>query len=96
MALSTVYAGTTARVQTTFRDAAGALADPATTTLLVERPDGVVETVAGGFGHPSTGVYTYDYAFALPGRYTMHWQSTGNPTVVDEAYVFVQRAEVSA
>lgn len=92
--LETVVVGTTIRLQATFRDADGVLADPSTVTFRVDPPSGPTETFASGHVHPSTGVYRRDYTPLLAGTYLVQVATTGNPTVVAEAAVDVRATQV--
>jgi hypothetical protein len=54
--------------------------------------------IAGATASPTNdgvGAYHHDYTFALAGEYVVHVETTGNPTVVDEASVDVRAVVVA-
>lgn len=83
--------GQTKRIQDTFTNAAGAVADPTTVQLRigVYLEDGTVDTLAtytygaGELVKASTGVYYKDYTFVQAGRHVLEFSTTGTPTTLD-------------
>lgn len=78
MTKNTYQIGNIIRLQGTFRDANGALAN-ATITLRVKLPDGTITayTTATGVLNPSTGIYTYDLNDLTHGEYYYRWEAAG-------------------
>lgn len=60
--------------QLTTRDAAGALADPATVVCTITLPD--ASTATPVVAHPSTGVYTVSFPTTQAGRHLIRWVTT--------------------
>jgi hypothetical protein len=76
----------------TFRNAAGALADPTTVTAMVMSPSGLVAEYpgAGAIGNPSIGVYEIQFLPDEPGVW--FWRATGegnDVNVVEEGIIRV-------
>lgn len=74
------------RLQVTFTDINGSLADPTSITLKIKNPVGTVTT----YTYPaqvlksSTGVYYFDYAVVASGTHYFNWAGTGAYTAADE------------
>ena len=81
--------GQTIKLTNTFRDADGALANPATVTCLVEAPDGT-ETTYDSASTPAvsntgTGAYALVIVGDQSGMWTYRWEgTTGTAIAVDE------------
>lgn len=83
----TVYElGDIVRLEGTFSNIAGTLADPSAVTLKVLTPDGTMGTLTGTDG-TGTGYWYYDYTVAQAGRHYYWWLGTGNVETV-EGYEF--------
>lgn len=77
----------------TFRNAAGALADPTTVTALVMSPSGLVAEYpgAGAIGNPSIGVYEIQFLPDESGPWPWRAVGDGNDVnVVEEGIVWVE------
>jgi hypothetical protein len=72
----TVYVGGTEVVTATFRDSAGALADPTSVTVTIEDPDG--NQAAGVAVNQSVGIYTVDVTCDDAGYWFVRVVGTGN------------------
>lgn len=53
------------------------LADPTMVVVIIEDPQGNVTVNDSGVGHPSLGVYTFDFVPSGPGIWLYKWQGTG-------------------
>lgn len=84
--------GDVARLEATFRDATGALADT-TVVLTVKKPDGTTSTPAVG-SPVSTGLYRVDVAIDQPGVWVYRFAGTGAVTSVEEGRLYVRRSGV--
>jgi hypothetical protein len=92
--LVTYDIGDTAHFQIEFRNAAKALADPTTVTLVVRAPDGVETSYAVGGGvviKDSVGMYHGDVSLTKSGRWAWKWVGTGSVAAVDEGAIFVDQ-----
>jgi hypothetical protein len=81
--------GATVRVTGTFRNAAGALADPSTVTFKYRIGQGATttRTYPATIIRDSMGVYHVDLAASTSGTWWYRWESTGDPqTSVEVAY----------
>lgn len=88
--LCEVKAGNGVEVTVTFTDKSGALADPTTASVVVLDPDGVETTYSGGeLSHIGAGVYTVDFAPAIPGKWWVKGVGSGNVVAVDEDFILV-------
>jgi hypothetical protein len=77
----------------TFRNAAGALADPTTVTAMVMSPSGLVAEypAAGDIVHPSTGLYQIAYLPDEWGPWPYRAEGVGNDVnVVQEGVTWVE------
>jgi hypothetical protein len=89
--------GDTARISASFKDVAGAAADPTTVELRIKGPDGVTTTytyAGGGVVKDSVGEYHHDLAFAEAGFYVYQWLSTGVPSLMEEASMYVEASRI--
>lgn len=87
--------GATAVLTGTFRDDAGAAADPTTITLEVTNPTGTVTTLtyAGGdLTRTDTGIYTHRLDLDTPGTWHYRWEGTGAVTAVFAGFLIVDAA----
>jgi hypothetical protein len=91
--LASVVAGTMVRLTFGLTDIAGAAANPTTVTVKIRSPSGSTATASPT--NDGVGAYHHDYTFALAGEYVVHVETTGNPTVVDEASVDVRAVVVA-
>jgi len=86
--------GDVARLSASFEDSTGALADPATISLLVTQPDGTATTYTYSGAQvikDSTGRYHYDLSLvAGVGTWEYRWTTTGTPALVIEGYFTVR------
>lgn len=87
MAVSYVYAGTTATVTATFRDVAGGLADPTAVALTSVSPTGTTAVLTPT--HASTGVYTASVPFTTAGSWWIVAAGSGLVSVVNELLIDV-------
>lgn len=65
-----------------FRNRDGELADPSSVQLAITKPDATTTNPTPT--NPSVGRYEYDLLVDMFGRYTWRWQSTGDPTAVED------------
>lgn len=78
MSVNLYVSGSVVRLHQTFTDSAGDPAAPTSLTLIVLRPDGVVEEFdVADFttDSPFTGAYYRDYSPSLSGRYFWRWEA---------------------
>lgn len=96
--LGTYDAGETVTLQATFRNEAGTLETPTTTTLYIERPDGTVDTIAdGSLAKPSAGIVEYPDTAEGRGRTPFRFKGvTGSRTVIEQGYYVVRRQRAAA
>lgn len=87
MAIPSVYAGTTSTVTATFRDTAGALADPTGTAFTSVAPTGAQTVLTPN--HVSTGVYTVQVPFTTAGPWYVVAAGSGLVSVVNEILIDV-------
>jgi hypothetical protein len=78
----------------TFRNAAGALANPTTVDVLVRAPSGTVTTVANSSS--STGIYTANITPTEEGVYRYRFTGTGAVAQAQEGMFTVRRRRVPA
>lgn len=88
--------GQTVRLETTFRDSAGALADPTTIVCTVENPSGT-ETAPTVGDDAGVGAYHADVTANLPGTWQWRWKGSGGGLgtgvdAVDEGFFVVRRS----
>ncbi len=71
--------GETVRLTATITDSAGAAANPTTTTISIEKPDGTLAVTDTAMTYSGTvGSYYYDYLIpASEGVYTVKVKATG-------------------
>lgn len=81
--------GDTVRLTATFRDAEGNLIDPASVTLRVRKPGGVIITVS--VTRESLGVYRGDVSVDVPGTWLYEWSAPGG---AEEGAFFVRESTV--
>ena len=96
---TTVYdIGDLRRLQATFKNSAGAAADPTAITFFMREPDGVLTTYVyltnAQLVKSATGIYYVDWTFAKAGRHGMRWEGTG-ALVSSEQSDFWARAKVT-
>lgn len=73
----------------TFRDEAGALANPDDVDLTVEAPDGTQTTPTPS--STATGIWTWDQSLTQSGVWVFKWVGTGAVTAVESVEVYVRR-----
>jgi hypothetical protein len=92
-----IYVGDVVRLQVSWYNLAGALADPTTITLNIT-PKGAARqtfTYAGGaVQKSSTGVYYYDFTTTRAGDHQYRWAATGTPTKADQGKFTVEYINV--
>ena len=84
--------GDVVTISAVFRDAAGALADPTTTTLTVMAPDGTLSTPTPV--KDSTGTYHADVPVTASGSWAYRWLGTGAVAAAEEGTFSVRRRRV--
>ena len=75
------------RLQATFKDVNGTLADPTTITFKMREPDGTITTkvdVAGSLVNPSVGVWYYDFTITKQGRHSWSMEGIGDVVGLEE------------
>lgn len=77
------------RLEVTFRDAAGALANPGSVALRILKPDGTVITPTPT--SDTIGVYYYDLSLDLSGWWTYRFIGSGANQASDEGRLFVRK-----
>lgn len=82
--------GSLVRLTNTFRDVAGALADPTTVTITITNPAGTVTTPTAV--KDSTGIYYVDLTANVAGTWTYVWAGTGAVVATDTGYFFAGSA----
>jgi uncharacterized protein YfaS (alpha-2-macroglobulin family) len=82
--MSRLDVGDMVRLQVAFKDFDGMPRDPATVTLRIRKPSGMVVSVSD-IQHPTpgSGVYYADILLDEAGVWRYEWSSTGNPTAVE-------------
>lgn len=78
--MSDVYqTGETVTITATITDTAGAAADPSTTTISIEKPDGTLDVTDTAMTQSVSGSYYYDYATPSGvGLYRAQVKATGS------------------
>jgi len=88
--------GDVVMVTVTFRNAAGALADPSVINVIASHPDGsvVTEVYPTNVHKDSTGVFHCEVVLDAPGKWWVRGQGTGAVTAAEEVgfVVAAQRA----
>jgi len=77
---STIYTDTTVRLVGEFRNFSGILIDPTTITVRHQDPNGTITTSTypgTDWGHPVTGVYTFDVEVPTEGTWLYSYLGTG-------------------
>lgn len=78
MTTVTAVVGATKRLTFTFKDVAGAAADPTSIALKIREPDGVeIAKTDGDMTKTATGIWTYDHPVTKEGRHTVHVDGAG-------------------
>ncbi len=97
MTTTAVDIGDVKRLQATFTNVAGTLADPTAINLIIREPDGTeITKVIGDMTNPSTGVFYYDHTWtAKPGRHIVRWESTGPVTTAERTEFWVRQKGTS-
>ena len=86
--------GDTKRLQATFKDIAGVLTDPTTTTFTLVQPDSVVVThnvVGPDLINPSTGVFYVDFPIIQERNHSWSMAGTGVVAQKDEGEFHARR-----
>lgn len=90
--------GTKVRFQCTFKNLAGAEADPTAVTVKIKDPSGNVETFVYDTDpevlNPSTGIYYIDQTINESGVWRHRWAGTGAVVVANEAAIRVEKQHV--
>lgn len=81
-------------LRATFRDAAGALANPGAVALAVRKPDGTLVTPAPTPTEASVGVWQHAIAPDQSGWWTYRFIGTGANAAAEEARFFVRTPRV--
>ena len=82
--------GDVVTLRATFRDAAGALANPGAVTLSVRKPDGTLVAPAPTATNPSVGMWEYALSPDQSGWWTYRFTGTGANAAAEEARLFVR------
>lgn len=93
MPTTTYDLGDTVRLQATFTNAAGALADPATVSFIVRDPTGTETTytyAAATVSKASVGVFFRLHVPDAGGHWRWRAVSTGDPATVEEDAFYVK------
>lgn len=83
---------TQVRVTATFRDIAGALANPTAVVCTVKKPDGTTSTPANA--NAGTGIYTADITLDSPGTWYIEFQGTGAVIAASDEAITVRSSYV--
>ncbi len=86
--------GDTKRLNATFKDIAGVLTDPTTTTFTLVEPDGVVVThnvVGPDLINPSVGVFYVDFPITKEGNHSWSIAGTGLVAQKNEGEFYARR-----
>ena len=87
------------RLQVTFSNLAGAVADPTAVTFRIKKPDGTaisyVYGIDAGLVKSATGVYYVDFSIALPGRHVYRFVGTGAVETAENGEFYVRRNEAA-
>lgn len=89
--MTDVYqAGETIRLTATITNSAGAAADPTTTLISIEKPDGTLAVDGSAMTKSAVGSYYYDYLISSSvGVYTVKLKATGSGgrvTIVPDSF----------
>ena len=97
MVTPTYDLGDTRRLQVTFKDIAGAVADPTTITFKMLEPDGTATTYVvpnANVTKASTGIYFVDWEFTQRGRHKAEFIGTGVVAQVVPYETYIKRSNV--
>lgn len=78
-----IYVGSTVQLSATFKNFAGAVADPSTIKVIYKNPSGetaessFASSGSGGWTKTSTGVYTFDLEVTEAGKWTYAFEGSG-------------------
>lgn len=79
----------------TFRNTAGTLANPTTTSLRIKKPDGTVTVVnQASLTNSSAGIWTYDITIDAAGIWRYRFDGTGAVAAAEEDFFYVRRRQV--
>lgn len=92
MSITQLVVTTTVRVTGTFRDLAGALADPTAAVLTVKAPSGDLITPA--VTRASLGIYYADVTLDQPGAWAYEWQGTGALVAAGDGTIYARASAV--
>lgn len=89
--------GDVKRLQATFTDVSGALANPTAINLIIREPDGTeITKVIGDMTNPSTGVFHFDHTWTVkPGRHIVRLESTGTVATAERTEFWVRQKGTS-
>jgi hypothetical protein len=74
-------------MEATFKNAAGALANPTTVTLRIQKPDGTIAsyTNASGLTSDTTGIWYRDHDIDVAGTWQFRFEGTGTIKATHES-----------
>lgn len=79
--------GDTVPLTVNLKNAAGQLVNATTVILIIAKPDGTNDTPTVTNPPASTGVYTFDYVPAGPGRYELDWNFSSPTASYQDVFV---------
>ncbi len=93
--MTTYQLGETVRITATITDSGGSAADPSTTLIYIEKPDGSLAADGTAMTKSATGSYYHDYTIpgetaGIPGTYPYKIKATGSGgrvTIVKSSFI---------
>lgn len=93
--------GDNRRLQATFKDLAGANADPGTAEITILQPDGTEVNETGTVAVPdnltnsAVGVWHYDFIPSQTGRHLIRWEGTGAVATAERTEIYIREKGTS-